>query len=97
MVCPRGAMNVGPEAVCHYSTTRANVYGLLSRIARGLFLCPRKGTVVRYLVPLGAIGVLYIASGNDTTALGQYVTVAAAIMVMVTLVLAIGGNKKSGR
>ena len=53
---------------------------------------------MKYLVPLGAIGVLYVASGNDNaTTMSPFVTVAAALMVLVTLVLAVGGNKTDGR
>ncbi len=53
---------------------------------------------MRYLVPLGAIGVLYTldTSGTHTT-WSQPVALTTIAMLMLSLVLAIGGNNKHGR
>ena len=55
------------------------------------------GELMRYLIPLGAIGVLYAADSADThNAWGQLVTLAAVAMFVLSLILAIGGNQKNG-
>jgi hypothetical protein len=53
---------------------------------------------MRYLVPLGAVGVLYVASEAQTvTVWSELVILAAAIMVIVSLAALFGGNQKHGR
>lgn len=49
---------------------------------------------MKYLVPLGAIGVLYVADSNGNGSdWSQLVVFTAALMVLLTLVMIFGGAK----
>lgn len=50
--------------------------------------------IMKYLVPLGAIGVLYVADSNGNGSdWSQLVVFTAALMVLLTLVMIFGGAK----
>lgn len=50
---------------------------------------------MRYLIALGAVGVLYVADQSRmTTEWSPLVTLAAALLVPVTIAMAIAGKRK---
>ena len=53
---------------------------------------------MKYLVPLGAVGVLYVAeSAPQATVWTPLVMVGALVMVVVALVVAVGKGADNGR
>lgn len=53
---------------------------------------------MKYLIPLGAVGVLYIADNAGVhTTWATLVTMTTCVTFILSLLMAIGGNKKHGR